>query len=165
MTAATPEQLAALTLPATLPGVVRVGTPLAGSCVAVSAVHEDDAGFLYCMVARDPMESHGAINPEPLCDLHINLTDATGRAHVAWAVAAAAKHWPSEPDYTTATWRAYLGGIVTAVGLSSGHWWPWTHHALAHLNPDDDTSLPDNSRWVDAEALRLVALHVLGGGK
>jgi hypothetical protein len=33
---------------------------------------------------------------------------------------------------------------------------------LATLDPNDPRLLPDGSRWVDAEALRLVCLHVAG---
>jgi hypothetical protein len=34
--------------------------------------------------------------------------------------------------------------------------------ALADLDPNDVRLLPDGSRWVDAEALRRVVLHVAG---
>jgi hypothetical protein len=34
--------------------------------------------------------------------------------------------------------------------------------SLAGLDPDDPRLLPDGSRWVDAEALRRVCLHVAG---
>jgi len=158
--------MAALTVPATLPGVVRVGTPLAGSCVAVSAVHEDDAGVLYCMVARDPMESHGAINPEPLCDLHVDLTDATGRAHVAWAVAAALGVNPSR---CSPRWIGTTPRPGWAIDGGENYVYRRYYRSFdafnGKLDPHDNTRLPDGSRWVDAEALRLVALHVLGGGK
>jgi hypothetical protein len=37
--------------------------------------------------------------------------------------------------------------------------------ALGEIEPTDDRRLADGSRWVDAEALRLVALHVFRGAK
>ena len=37
--------------------------------------------------------------------------------------------------------------------------------ALANLDPNDPRLLPDGSRWVDAEALRLVCLHAVGLGR
>ena len=47
------------------------------------------------------------------------------------------------------------------------HWIPaWaplvSSRLLADLDPNDDRRLPDGSRWVDAEALRRVVLHVAG---
>lgn len=169
MTTATKEQLAALTAPATLPGVVRQGTPVreAPHCGPVPchglALHDQSFPSLDVFwLSEDEMCNVG------FDDVAVDLTDATGRAHVAWAVAATVKHWPTEPDYTTATWRAYRlhkagAGLVECVGLGPGHWWPWTHHLFADLDPDDPTTLPDGSRLVDALALRAVALHVLGG--
>ena len=39
--------------------------------------------------------------------------------------------------------------------------WRELDPALAHLDPTDPRTLPDGSRWVDAEALRLVCLHLM----
>jgi hypothetical protein len=165
MSLATPEQMAALTVPATLPGVLRVGTPLLWC----------GEPCLYLRPTGDPIYGdsvvvsieHTIARLVVLPECAVNLTDATGRAHVAWAVAAAL----GAPFPTQATFMASVTG-------GPPDWvceWPETHiedsmgckawaPAFVGHNINDDTRLPDGSRWVDAEALRLVALHVLGGG-
>lgn len=44
-----------------------------------------------------------------------------------------------------------------------GRYYPASGPALAGLDPNDDTRLPDGSRLVDALALAAVARHILGG--
>lgn len=111
-------------------------------------------------------------------DLALDLTDATGRAHVAWWLAARAGlpafggteiplaacgvTWAPEYPFGwslrtwninyQATFAPDARGFVATVGVPS----------LAGLDVRDPRLLPDGSRWVDAEALRRVVLHVAG---
>ncbi len=158
MSTATADQLAALVFPA-LPSVVRLGTPVVHpqsgkGTVVIGACGEGAPPIVF-------LRDIGKFCRLPACS-GVDLTDATGRLHTAWALASYSKNWPTAPDYTTATWQSY-GGFVACVGLSGGHWWPWSFHVIAHLNPNDDTRLPDNSLWVEVEAMRLIGLHYLTG--
>ena len=66
----------------------------------------------------------------------------------------------------------YLGGIyldlTDATGRAHASWWTLDRFPsggpdmLEGLDPDDPRTLPDGSRWVDAEALRRVVLHAAG---
>jgi len=109
-------------------------------------------------------------------DVALNLTDATGRAHAAWWLARAL----GDTGPTSATWLfmsgrpavehrdingAYIDlddGKEAGWLLSTGREWLADREWLAVLDPEDPRLLPDGSRWVDAEALRLVVLHVAG---
>jgi len=108
-----------------------------------------------------PMECYGislSLKPEALS---LDLEDATGRAHAAW--------WLAEKGP-----GAYGAGQLLSWVQEGTGWLLHTDGAdfiaynakscpdLAHLNPDDSRLLPDGSPWVDAEALRLVCLHVGG---
>ena len=93
------------------------------------------------------------------CDatrLHLDLTDPTGRDHARrWLSIQRGSTRDSAPHYV------FQASALDGLPYHSG--WPdLPRQSLAHLNPDDGTRLPDGSRWVDAEALRLVCLHVAG---
>jgi len=171
-TNATAEQLAALTVPATLPGVVRRFTPLRRDIrlreVEINEVAWDvdgERGRVY------PIEPGGMNRWLGLGGFDVPLWDATGRAHVAWAVAKRVGVTPfasplelvDDTEYTDECPREHrisIGPDCDVFGVNHLVW-----EGLAELDPFDDTRLPDGSRLVDAEALRLVALHVLGGGQ
>lgn len=146
-----------LLFPGDVPGVLRRGSPV-----------EDAKGLLGSGVVRwvEPSgvsvcwDDTGSVEPVSFARAALDLTDATGRAHLAWALAREARHWPTEPDYTTAAWRYLRHNEAWSIGPH--HYWPRTHHTVADLNPDDPHLLPDGSRWVDAVALGRVARHVLG---
>jgi len=175
-TTATPEQLAALTLPATLPGVVRVGTPIRATMPdgeTLDGVVIRQRGDVWA-VGVSANDLHHVFPSTTLRDNHaVDLTDATGRAHVAWALSS--RVWSSGADVSAsmrlgAELLSFDGPLVPWPRLVSasplhgdGGGTGWAA-CVEHLEPSDDTRLPDGSRWVDAEALRLVALHVLGGG-
>ena len=198
-----------LTLPA-IQGLLRRGSPVivdgsggsggsGGSAIVVGVWQEHNVA---CVAAahwreaidlgattvgffgdRDIVPAMPSLRPmprEPLSRLHLDLTDATGRAHAAWWLALrevptshhldpAAVSWARAPAQASAGWamhwcaRAVVGG-----GSLTGTWWtgsdgsPLPRALLADLNPNDDTRLPDGSRRVDAEALRRVVLHVAG---
>ena len=107
--------------------------------------------------------------------LEMDLADATGRAHVAWWLGA--QFGLSLPPLAW-WWSAPRAGGLFVVGdtnegraefgppsdspLSPG-WWVLVP-ALAHLDPTDDTRLPDGSRLVDALALKAVVEHLVAGG-
>lgn len=177
---ATPEQLAALVVPAILPGVVRRGTPVwawdEDTPWTVLAVEDDGA-----MCA--PCAGLGLAALIDVGNLQVDLTDATGRAHLAWTLTNAHgvsfhldadgfRRWSlhgGEQPRSAEDWawegigpearRMRIGNNISTYGYDA-----IDLPALDSLNPDDDTRLPDGSRWVDAEALRRVAMHVLGGG-
>lgn len=181
MMQATQEQLAALTVPATLPGVVRRGTPVLAHAVwfpprAPGVVVR--AGETNHLVGWDNesdwSEDSRMESNVDVWDLLVDLTDATGRAHVAWAVAAG--RWVGPSDLTAAgrlgaDCMKWDGPSIPFFRLHSADprrgpvgradWAP----LVAHLDPTDETRLPDGSRLVDALALQAVALHVLGTGE
>lgn len=153
-----------LTLPGSIPGLLRRGSPVYDA--------RDD---LYGTVVEAPMGLAVYSPTEGDGDIHhlddewgLDLHDATGRAHAAWWVAERVKWWPGHPAH--AVWRCMEDMMRQssamepfAWGIGPGHWWPSTHHALAHLNPNDPRTLPDGSRYVDALALKLVCEHLAGG--
>ena len=202
MKKATAAQLAALTVPATVPGVLRRGTPVVPT--EAGAWHEPRSGrpgrpcsATAASVARGaPVEGYDSVylcdwGNTPIAACNVDLTDATGRAHVAWAIAA---HYARPPiDPVLVSWRYNsspcdrgehawdLSWEARRTRWSDGGHVSEERHglylvpqpleeaepqkvipALAGLDPCDDTRLPDGSRWVDAEALRIVALDVLG---
>lgn len=184
MQQATAAQLRALTVPGTLPGVIRNCTP----------VRVNDGTVSYRTIStgtRGKMAGLVGTPPAPLRHCAVDLTDATGRAHVAWALAVHLARCPI--DFALVSWRynsmpCNRGEYAWDLSweLRRARWSDGGHvseeryglylvpqpleeaesqkviPALAGLDPCDPTRLPDDSRWVDAEALRRVALHVLG---
>ncbi len=129
-----------LTLPGTIPGLLRRCSPV---------VRADGSRFV--LEYGDEAYIRGARHPS------LDLTDATGRTHASWWWRLAylkdrdlpAEHWTrTAPDF---------GGGYGFLGFSRFDDYRAT---LADLDPDDPRTLPDGSRWVDAEALRRVVLHV-----
>ena len=150
---ATPAQLDGLTFPA-LPSVVRVCTPvmvgmLRSLGVSLGVVHAIDNGKAILSNCDNPVRL-GADSP-----MVVDLTDATGRMHLLWAIMAA--------DGVDTSGMAWTHVMDRSVVLRSVELNVMPCRALLGLDNSDDTRLPDGSRWVDAEALRLVGVHVLGG--
>mgnify|MGYP003559035193 CR=1 FL=1 len=160
---------APLTLPGTIPGLLR-------RCSPVTSEDGSARGLIYAMPGyyRAYPDWWGVnwnylLQPCDATRLHLDLTDPTGRAHAAWWLVRS-----HHPQGGTALWRVADAGLrwwrLSWVstgwggndgGLGSEVYAPLDVPALDHLNPDD-TRLPDGSRWVDAEALRLACLHVAG---
>jgi len=171
-----------LTLPA-IPGLLRRGSP----CFIGTGPNRNAATI------SQIIDAHGAevttVHREPhkrvsFCytfqSLHLDLTDATGRAHAAWWLARrevpvgyhldpAAVSWSRAPAQAACGWALHwLARAMSGGGSLTGSWWTGSHGSpvptdlLADLDPDDPRLLPDGSRWVDAEALRRVVLHVAG---
>ena len=155
--------MSALTLPGDIPGLLRRGSPVVieewrGNIT--SEKPDDDGEYRVCGTDNDRRNGWWRTG------LALDLTDATGRAHAAW--------WPAkdrDPEDGSVTWancadhrtcertRSWMfhndGEDFCRYG---DDWCPY----LAHLDPGDPRRLDDGSRWVDAEALRLVVLHVAG---
>ena len=150
-----------LLLPGTIPGLLRRGSPV----VCQTRPYHGWRGVYFdaphCVAVVAPGATQHLFIDVVFSELQLDLTDATGRAHAAWALAAQSKWWPDEPDYSTAAWRRLSDGL--GIGFGARHGWPWSNDALTDLDPNDPRLLPDGSRWVDAEALRRVVLHVAGG--
>lgn len=146
-----------LTLPGTLPGLLRRCSPVR-------------LGIARAIV-NDPAKWKGREN------WSLDLEDATGRAHAAWWLENAGWAVPTElgihgfrllagyrGEHERWPVHVYLGDGAFACASK-----PLTTPgrflivpALAALDPNDCRLLPDESRWADAEALRLVCLHVGG---
>lgn len=103
--------------------------------------------------------------------LRLDLTDATGRAHAAWWLARKAgldaSHGTIFRCRGNKSWTLHgsIGGQHFTVyeGRKGSRKPDGTYVAgLLNLDPNDPRLLEDGSRWVDAEALRLVCLHVAG---
>jgi hypothetical protein len=109
----------------------------------------------------------------PLAEVALDLTDATGRAHAAWWLAGQR----GETNPVEAAWRfvpeqaaqemssidgSHFGMIEyePALWMCGASGWTADEGPLSDLDASDDRLLPDGSRWVDAEALRRVVLHV-----
>lgn len=98
-----------------------------------------------------------------LSDVRLDLTDATGRAHAVWGLA-------GHDDAHYIVGRGMTGGIRFTVKWYDfeAEKWDWKTYtfidvpALGRLSYDNHTRLPDGSRWMAAEAIRLVCLHVAG---
>jgi|GEM_PF-5249398 len=183
MKTATNEQLAALTVPATLPGVARHTTPtVVTDCVRSAGrmlwpgergvvfgptTFQDDRPCVW-LVLPPSVDEEPDVGQVPLLSLGVDLTHATGRAHVAWAIGRNQGLHPEssplelvqlpmiEPDEHLPEPHISIGPH-SDLSLGGKVW-----EQLEQLDGEDETRLPDGSRWVDAEALRIIALHILG---
>lgn len=177
-----------LTLPGDIPGLLRRGSPVVKTwhddidADGNPTVLFTASGFYLRDLAPDKAgrrclcwfdnESIGLDSGFPPA---LDLTDATGRAHAAWwlATKCAPEAVPVGTRmrciYRDGSTMAYLdwhwsldnmGGTTIWVGAT--HPYQQCVPSLAGLDPEDLRLLPDGSRWVDAEALRRVCLHVAG---
>lgn len=177
-------------------GVLRRGSPIIATRSVPYRLRKGQRGIVAKLERRNvwhvvPDVPYRYGSPVQRHVLAIDLTDATGRAHLAWWVAGQVR-------------TSYGGALDPAEGVRwhrswRGHWelhgqradehrkWqevcflPWAGDddlsdrndgphgtwcrfvpSLAHLDPNDPRLLPDGSRLVDALALGLVARHVAG---
>ncbi len=166
--------LGELTLPGTIPGLLRKCSPIVcqtrpwggwrgiyfGGLVGVAIVRPDEDDHVFI----------DAVLPE----LHLDLTDTTGRYHAAlkWRAASRPRFgFRGDATGNGTLLRMHSPGVTY---FSSGGQYAVAHQvkrpsylaqadvvpALAGLDPNDDRRLTDGSRWVDAEALRRVVLHL-----
>ena len=168
-----------LTLPGTIPGLLRKCSPVnvdgRGGGVVVDKPGDKVGWFrVLCDGCEDEPDA------ESRSCVHLDLTDATGRAHAAQWLALrevpqpyhldpAAVSWSPAPAQASRGWAIHwLARAPSGGGSLTGSWWTGSHGSpvpsdlLADLDRDDDRRLPDGSRVVDAEALRRVVLHVAG---
>ena len=156
--------MADLILPGTIPGLLRRASPVIapvskrvrvlGRRALVEGEHLDTGLVLL---------ADGAL--EDASDLRLDLIDATGRAHAAWWLEAQAPRWRT-------MMAGRLGGEMLRLlecvethkflGSDEREARGRVRLVLNGLDPNDPRLLPDGSRWVDAEALRRVVLHVAG---
>jgi len=174
----TPADLARLTLPGTLPGLLR-----RGSLVRL----ESGRSGTVLSVSLDTLRAHVFISGLyrerwfELSELALKLTDATSRAHATWSLpgscVGASWHlscddhrcWELHGGETPrdAAWLAWegIGAEQRRMRLDTVPVYGWDSEdcpALDDLDPEDQRLLPDGSRWVDAEALRRVSLFTAG---
>ena len=172
-----------LTLPGTLPGLLRRCSPVVVDGIKAVILSRDTrpadqrAGDWEVIAdsqdsqdpfwVKYPMECYGislSLKPEALA---LDLKDATGRAHAAWWLAGRLR--PEVELMSVAVTYGHptigAGGYGLAVTCrNDGALWRRFDDVpgLDALDPNDPRTLEDGSRWVDAEALRLVCLHVGG---
>ena len=94
----------------------------------------------------------------------LDLAKATGRAHASWYLIDTlnSQHRRQIPRHRTlhrddrkGVWRIGKDGVACAT-----MWWFEGDDFLSMLDPADPKTLPDGSKWVNAEALRLICLNV-----
>lgn len=126
-----------LTLPGKFQRLLRRCSPVRGDD---RLVLESGVG-IWCVqhVDANSVKLWGLLYPVLSSRLELDLENATGRAHASW--------WLFVPGCMTLT--------LAVINRVDGE----IKEACAHLDPDDPRLLEDGSRWVDAEALRLVCLH------
>lgn len=168
-----------LTLPATIPGLLRRGSPVRGTIgdfpdiAGIFLTDDADRPGRACCVAVAAFPNYGEIMAWPWMEvIGLDLTDATGRNHAAgWLSARLA---PDDGPYITAAvmpgrwFGPVLFGLLT-VSVNDGARMlrcgdPSPFECTDDLDCNDNRRLPDGSRWVDAEALRRVVLHVAEKG-
>lgn len=142
--------------------VLRRGTPIDvegwGRSVAVNVVRTTPGvqrGFV--RHAPDAAPDEGDLVMSDFDGIAVDLSDATGRAHVAWAVAS--RFGEVDPN---APGECLISGVFGGDLLPTIDVWCAEVPELQALHNDDETRLPDGSRRIDAVALRLVAERVLG---
>ena len=147
-----------LTLPGTIPGLLRRGSPVVvdggpvgGVVLDVYMPPEWTANEGRCLLDQ------GHSGDIALDLLALDLSDATGRAHAAWRLA---ERHTGAVNQIGALFEMTILGPLLILGTPS--WvsdvWGVSCQGLDYRDP---RTLTDGSRWVDAEALRLVCLHVM----
>lgn len=177
-----------LTLPGSIPGLLRRGSPVRrGPWAAVVTSPPAVAPDWWTVAAGETNDPGGPSWCEDRASAFaLDLTDATGRAHAAWWVGEHTDAKDRSGD-DRLPWNGALGIPLRAAGLVWApdftvdgwglHTWNLNYHwtfgskrgliatvvpSLEGLSVRDPRLLPDGSRWVDAEALRRVVLHVAG---
>ena len=149
----TPSDLALLRFPGSVPGVLRRGSPV---------FHIDRTAHVVLKTDGDDIRLPPGWAPAHLITL--DLTDATGRAHLAWWLASRQPGARRGRD-THATWGPYCkwqGRSKPCLHTGDGFTLLYDQVVALSLDWADPRLLPDGSRLVDALALSLVARHVAG---
>ena len=154
------------TLPGAIPGLLRRGSPVfyrdEESSWTVLCIDGDEV--CAAPVGEVPLGLWGMCD-----DFTLDLTDATGRAHATWFLARSrVLNWSGRSMVAGWEWCESRSCWTLTLGQTfcrrdfRGNLPGYSDHreCLADLDPDDPRTLPDGSRWVDAEALRRICLHV-----
>lgn len=156
-----------LILPGDIPGLLRRGSPVlvdregdweeANSLVL-------QPGRRTAITRRHPGDACVGVSAQwvDMSSIHLDLSDPTGRCHAAWWLMRYKR--PAMVE-TYASWGPYHGwqGIFQPT-LHTGDGVSLYSSDVKGLCPDlnwyDHRGLSDGSKWVYAEALRRVVLHV-----
>lgn len=167
-----------LTLPGSIPGLLRRGSPVFW--------RDEETPYVVCWVGpwpdSDSVEDGAIVLAAPcsiptlgiednFTNFSLDLTDPTGRAHAAWWLMSC-RGWRRPFQIPGWEFRSTTDGVGfwfdrhvycdVRPFLIAGSWIYVVVPSLADLDPADPRTLPDGSRWVDAEALRCVVLHFAG---
>jgi len=160
----------ALTVSGDIEGLLRECSPVGFNVGGVDGVV---VGFVHHKGTDNvplvwwPRDYCGVGKPSYRSSVHLRLDHETGRAHAAWYCGDNAEGEPYTvshgPDgFAVHGWGS--GGVVVEIHADGVVYLftPDNCDGLGSLDPNDPRLLEDGSRWVDAEALRLVVLHVAG---
>lgn len=161
-----------LTLPGTIPGLLRRGSPIALVDTPGCPRHlVGRLGVIHSVVGdlcSYSLDGVGLVVTSCVEAVALDLTDATGRVHAAWWLSGRTS--PTDEVVLSArwVWGNSRPGWFLDRGPTYAREWFWLEGPLAEMRSALQPCyvprlLPDGSRWVDAEALRRVCLHVLGG--
>ena len=156
-----------LTLPGSIPGLLRGGSPVAHPRFGCGIMLDPADPVNPAVFERVGNAVWSAQDLRDAPGLALDLASAPGRAHAAWWLAGKVHSIGTEfkQDSAMSGGKFWMMGGVAFHSLN-GIMWRCLDAirvpALATLDPNDPRLLPDGSRWVDAEALRLVCLHVAG---
>ena len=159
MTAPTPEELAALTLPGTYPGLLRECSPVVdrGQPGVYYSPYRPEGSKGRHFIFLTHMHRAGSV---PLYALSLRLTSATGRAHANWWLRGGKTGGPDCSVYLGVGEVVYFDGYAECRSPEWGGSLLGIVPALGGLDPNDPRLLPDGSRYIDALALKLVCEHV-----
>jgi len=162
-----------LHLPATIPGLLRRGSPVVfysvrdAVAVTVSGVVVDVGPDRATVASAD----RALVGSRALMDLSLDLSDATGRHHALLWLAGREELAPDEGAVfgggNQRVWCLYPPegdpqDLVTYGPSGAAPDLDVVVPTLADLDPTSDERLPDGSRRVDALALARVVAHVAG---
>ena len=171
--------MSALTLPGDIDGLLRRGSPVVlaadehwNGTSWMDPIEHGTKGLLFrpddeplwWVAWESPTGDPYCLDPAAAKHLALDLSDATGRAHAAWWLAD--RYGVARHSGVTWTYRGLwdLDGDRRRINFGTAH--PGRSQlpvpSISALDPNDSRTLKDGSRWVDAEALRLVVLHVAG---
>jgi len=153
-----------------LPRVLRRGTPVVVFGRKGVALGPRDVRCWAAWLHPVDIDTPGVAMTVEESDIDVDMADAIGRACVAWAVAA---HLGADEPLNERLERDtiqdhpcwWIAG-ANVCPMSEEEKVYHTHlvvPSLAGLDMSDETRLPDDTLWTDAEALALVANHLLGG--
>lgn len=161
-----------LILPGDIPGLLRRGSPVlvdtplrvnGGGAPALVLTPGRRIACIQSASATLDVDVLGGVFPE---HIHLDLTDPTGRCHAAWWLMRYKR--PAMVE-THASWGPYSQGLdwghsalLPALHTGSGqsYYYSEVNDLCPDLNWHDRRVLSDGSKWVYAEALRRMVLHV-----